>query len=537
MRFFGLILFLLCNLSLNAENLKIKAEKAISKSNLKVRIKDIANFSGIRNNQLVGYGLVVGLNGTGDTLSNSPYTKESLTSMLERLGVNIRDNSLPSGKNVAAVMVTSNLPPFAHTGTTIDVVVSALGDAKDLNGGTLLVTPLIAADGEVYAVAEGEVLPSGVSVIGTAASQITGLPTTAKIPNGAIVEKEIVFQLTDLKSQTLNLRSPDLTTAKRVAEAINTHFERPVASAKDSAGIHVELPKGSSEKIIEAMTQIEQLEIEPDQVARVIIDPAGVIVLGSKVRISPVALTHGSISVRITESAAVSQPNPFTQVVNSGMPSLTPAVSTQQPSPPALTPTVAQAPMQSVANNGVPITATIPAGTNPTEVRDALYSLPANATTATIAAAISSINAAGGGGGNPAAVTVIPTSVPPAQIAAALVAFPATATPQQMALAINAIPSPAAQTTTAPSTQPSQQTAPSPLTTAVLNSSPQTAIIPETQVKLDEQKNKFVVLDTGVDLEELVKALSLLGTTPRETAQILQGVKAAGALHADIRVS
>ncbi|MCE2716445.1 MAG: flagellar basal body P-ring protein FlgI [Pseudomonadota bacterium] len=536
MRFFGLILFLLCNLSLNAENLKIKAEKAISKSNLKVRIKDIANFSGIRNNQLVGYGLVVGLNGTGDTLSNSPYTKESLTSMLERLGVNIRDNSLPSGKNVAAVMVTSNLPPFAHTGTTIDVVVSALGDAKDLNGGTLLVTPLIAADGEVYAVAQGEVLPSGVSVIGTAASQITGLPTTAKIPNGAIVEKEIVFQLTDLKSQTLNLRSPDLTTAKRVAEAINTHFERPVASAKDSAGIHVELPKGSSEKIIEAMTQIEQLEIEPDQVARVIIDPAGVIVLGSKVRISPVALTHGSISVRITESAAVSQPNPFTQVVNPSMPALTPTANTQQPGAPTLVPTVAQAPTQPVANNGVPITATIPQNTTPTQLRDALYSLPANATTATIAATISSI-AGNGVPGGPAAVSVIPTGVPPTQIAAALVAFPATATPQQMALAINAIPSPAAQTTTAPSTQPSQQTAPSPLTTAVLNSSPQTAIIPETQVKLDEQKNKFVVLDTGVDLEELVKALSLLGTTPRETAQILQGVKAAGALHADIRVS
>jgi flagellar P-ring protein precursor FlgI len=289
---------------------------ASSNKNLKVRIKDIARFAGIRDNQLVGYGLVVGLNGTGDTLSSSPYTKESLIGMLERLGVNIRDNTLPSGKNVAAVMVTAKLPPFAHAGTTIDIVVSALGDAKDLNGGTLLVTPLMAADGEVYAVGQGEVIVSGTSAQGVATSQVTGIPTTAKIPNGAIVEKEIAFQLTDLKSQTLSLRSPDLTTAKRMAEAVNGHFHRTVATTQDSASINIEMPRGSSEKIIEAMTQIEQLEIEPDQIAKVIIDPSGVIVLGNKVRISAVALTHGSVTVRIAESASVSQPNPFTQVVN-----------------------------------------------------------------------------------------------------------------------------------------------------------------------------------------------------------------------------
>lgn len=530
---FFVVFLLLCNSILDAQNFTLRTEPSSTKQNIKVRIKDIASFSGIRNNQLVGYGLVVGLNGTGDTLSQSPYTKESLTSMLERLGVNIRDNSLPSGKNVAAVMVTAKLPPFAHTGTTIDVVVSALGNAKDLNGGTLLVTPLIAADGEVYAVAQGEVLPSGVSVVGTAASQVTGLPTTAKIPNGAIVEKEIVFQLTDLKSQTLNLRSPDLTTAKRVAEAINTHFKKTVASAKDSAGIHVELPRGSSEKIIDALTQIEQLEIEPDQVAKVIIDPAGVIVLGNKVRISSVALTHGSISVRITESAAVSQPNPFTQVVNpleaSNTPMLTPTVNTQ----PISLPTAQTTPQTTTA---MPISAIIPANTTPTELRNALYSLPANATPATIAAAITSIQPAAGVGGTSAA-TIVPSGVSPSQIAAALVAFPVNATPQQMALAINAIPSvlPSSQTQPASIQQPIA----SPLTTAVLTSSPlqQATIIPETQVNMDEQKGKFTILESGADLEELIKALNLLGTTPRETAQILQAIKAAGALHADIIVS
>ncbi len=536
MTFVCVLLSLLFNLSVNAESPNGKADLTVlKKSTLKVRIKDIAHFSGIRDNQLVGYGLVVGLSGTGDTLANSPYTKESLTAMLERLGVNIRDNALPSGKNVAAVMVTAKLPPFAHTGTTIDVVVSALGDAKDLNGGTLLVTPLIAADGEVYAVAQGEVLPSGMAVVGVAASQATGLPTTAKIPNGAIVEKEIIFQLTDIKNQTLNLRSPDLTTAKRVAEAINTHFQRTVASAQDSAGIHIEMPKGSSEKIIEAMTQIEQLEIEPDQVAKVIIDPAGVIVLGSKVRISTVALTHGSISVRITESSAVSQPNSLTQVTNPqannhGAP------MELQPNIPAPMP-IAQTEIQPQTVTSTPITAIIPTDATSEQVRNALYSLPGNASTATIAAAISSIVGNGAGTG-PAAVTVIPAGVTPDKIAATLVAFPANASPQQIALAINAMPT-AAPVTPLQNAPTAPQPAPS-MMNAVLNPGPplqQATVVPETKINVDEQKGKFTILESGADLEELVKALSLLGTTPRETAQILQGIKSAGALHAEIIVS
>lgn len=527
MAFFNIFLLVLFCFAVNADAPKKQISDSVNtKQVLKVRIKDIARFSGVRDNQLVGYGLVVGLNGTGDTLTNSPYTKESLTSMLERLGVNIRDNNLPSGKNVAAVMVTAKLPPFSHSGSTIDVVVSALGDAKDLNGGTLLVTPLIAADGEVYAVAQGEVLPSGIAAIGAAASQTTGLPTTAKIPNGAIVEKEIVFQLTDLKSQTLNLRSPDLTTARRVAEAINQHFQRTVAAAKDSAGISVELPKGSSEKLIEAMTQIEQLEIEPDQVAKVIIDPAGVIVLGSKVRISTVALTHGSISVRITESAAVSQPNPGTQFVSPmiSVPGAPIGIPGQQP--------VAQIAAQPQAPAGIAVSATIPENAAPQQVRDTLHTLPANASASTIAAAIGNINTAGRPATGAAAVTVIPAGITPAQIATTLIAFPATATPGQMALAINAIP-PAQNAGTVP-----QQ--PSALMNTVINSSalgPQATVIPETNINVEDKKSNFTVLDPGADLEELVKALGLLGTTPREMAQILQGIKAAGALHAEIIVS
>jgi flagellar P-ring protein precursor FlgI len=498
---------------------------ASSNKNLKVRIKDIARFAGIRDNQLVGYGLVVGLNGTGDTLSSSPYTKESLIGMLERLGVNIRDNTLPSGKNVAAVMVTAKLPPFAHAGTTIDIVVSALGDAKDLNGGTLLVTPLMAADGEVYAVGQGEVIVSGTSAQGVATSQVTGIPTTAKIPNGAIVEKEIAFQLTDLKSQTLSLRSPDLTTAKRMAEAVNGHFHRTVATTQDSASINIEMPRGSSEKIIEAMTQIEQLEIEPDQIAKVIIDPSGVIVLGNKVRISAVALTHGSVTVRIAESASVSQPNPFTQVVNPlannpGAPIGLGMALNGQTTSTAAPATVVQTGGQ-VLGNAVP--AVIPGGTTSAEIGTAIARLPANASNAAIAAAISAIAPAVPAG--PASSVVIPAGATPAAVVTAITTSAATTT-TQMAAAISAISSPANTTTQTPTTaQP-----PSMMNAALNTTTPlqQATVVNETKLKIEEQKGKFAILDAGADLEELVNALNILGTSPREMAQILQSIKAAG---------
>ena len=509
---------------------------ASSNKSLKVRIKDIARFAGIRDNQLVGYGLVVGLNGTGDTLSSSPYTKESLIGMLERLGVNIRDNSLPSGKNVAAVMVTAKLPPFAHAGTTIDIVVSALGDAKDLNGGTLLVTPLMAADGEVYAVGQGEVIVSGTSAQGVAASQVTGIPTTAKIPNGAIVEKEIAFQLTDLKSQTLSLRSPDLTTAKRMAEAVNGHFHRTVATTQDSASINIEMPRGSSEKIIEAMTQIEQLEIEPDQIAKVIIDPSGVIVLGNKVRISAVALTHGSVTVRIAESASVSQPNPFTQVVNPlannpGAPiGLGMALNGQT--------TSTTAPATIVQTSGQVLGTAIPTvirnGVTIGQIGTALAALPTKASLTAIAAAIGT---AGAPNAAEAPVT-IPAGTTVAQIVAAIATLPVGATSVQIASAIGGIiPAPAVNNTTTQT--PTTAQPPSMMNAALNTNTPlqQATIVNETKLKIEEQKGKFAILDAGADLEELVNALNILGTSPREMAQILQSIKAAGALHAEVIVS
>ena len=509
---------------------------ASSNKSLKVRIKDIARFAGIRDNQLVGYGLVVGLNGTGDTLSSSPYTKESLIGMLERLGVNIRDNSLPSGKNVAAVMVTAKLPPFAHAGTTIDIVVSALGDAKDLNGGTLLVTPLMAADGEVYAVGQGEVIVSGTSAQGVAASQVTGIPTTAKIPNGAIVEKEIAFQLTDLKSQTLSLRSPDLTTAKRMAEAVNGHFHRTVATTQDSASINIEMPRGSSEKIIEAMTQIEQLEIEPDQIAKVIIDPSGVIVLGNKVRISAVALTHGSVTVRIAESASVSQPNPFTQVVNPlannpGAPiGLGMALNGQT--------TSTTAPATIVQTSGQVLGTAIPTvirnGVTIGQIGTALAALPTKASLTAIAAAIGT---AGAPNAAEAPVT-IPAGTTVAQIVAAIATLPVGATSVQIASAIGGIiPAPAVNNTTTQT--PTTAQPPSMMNAALNTNTPlqQATIVNETKLKIEEQKGKFAILDAGADLEELVNALNILGTSPREMALILQSIKAAGALHAEVIVS
>lgn len=280
-----------------------------------VRIKDIVNFEGIRENQLVGYGLVVGLNGTGDSVDKIPYTKESLTGMLERLGVNIRDAGALAGKNIAAVMVTANLPAFARHGTHIDVDVSALGDARDLRGGILLVTPLLGADGEVYAVAQGPVATGGFSAKGKSDSQLVkGVPTSAKITNGAIVEKEIGFELANFEKMNLSLKNPDFTTSKRVSDAINKSIPG-VAQAIDPTTVTLQIPSNYRSNIVDFMTKIEQLTIKPDHVAKIVIDDQdGIIVMGENVRISPVAVTHGSITIRITETPQVSQPNPFTQV-------------------------------------------------------------------------------------------------------------------------------------------------------------------------------------------------------------------------------
>lgn len=268
----------------------------------KIRIKDLATFEGIRDNQLVGYGLVVGLNGSGDTLSNSPYTKESLISMLERMGVSIRDGKIPSGKNVAAVMVTANLPPFARHGTKIDVSVSALGDAKDLRGGVLLVTPLYGADGEVYAVSQGTVSVSGLVAAGENAKITKGVPTAGMIVNGGIIEKEIGFDFETLDEINMSLRNPDFTTAERMAFKINTYFNQSIAHPKDPSTIQLKIPSHFKKDMVGFLTEVEQLRIRPDQTAKVVIDDTnGIIVVGKEVRISPVAISQGSITITVSE--------------------------------------------------------------------------------------------------------------------------------------------------------------------------------------------------------------------------------------------
>lgn len=275
------------------------------------RIKDIVDIEGVRENQLIGYGLVVGLNGTGDGLNNSPFTEQSLIAMLERLGVNIRDQNLNS-KNVAAVMVTATLPPFSNQGSRIDVNISAFGDAKSLQGGTLLVTPLLAADGEVYAVAQGEVNISGFSAEGDASSITQNIPTAGRIPNGGIVEREIAFQLSDLQQVRLALRNPDFTTSRRIAQAINGFTSSTLALSENSGSVLLRRPKNYDGTIVDLITDIEQLPIQPDQPAKVVIsERSGVVVMGADVRVSSVAIAQGNLTLKINETPQVSQPNPF----------------------------------------------------------------------------------------------------------------------------------------------------------------------------------------------------------------------------------
>ena len=280
------------------------------------RIKDIAEFEGVRDNLLVGYGLIVGLDGTGDDLDSAVFTRESLIGMLQRLGVNARDPNLDTD-NVAAVMVTANLPPFSRQGTRIDVTVSALGDAESLLGGTLLVTPMLAADGEVYAVAQGQVAVAGFSAAGNAQTVVKGVPTAGRIPNGAIIEREIGFDIEQLQTVKISLRNPDLTTARRIAAAVNGFIGLPVARPTDPATVTVAVPATYQGDTVSLLTDIEQLRVEIDQPARVVIDEAsGVIVMGENVRISTVAIAQGNLTIRITETPQVSQPSPFSATGN-----------------------------------------------------------------------------------------------------------------------------------------------------------------------------------------------------------------------------
>jgi flagellar P-ring protein precursor FlgI len=290
------------------------------------RVKDLVDVEGIRDNMLIGYGLVVGLNGTGDSLKNAPFTQQSIQTMLERLGVNTRGQTMQT-KDVAAVMVTANLPAFAGQGTHIDVSVSAMGDAKNLQGGTLLVTPLFGADGQIYALGQGPVAVTGFSAQGDAASVTRGVPTAGRISNGAIVEKETGFTLASLTSLKLSLHNPDLTTATRIAEAINAYLGSNIATAADPSNVQLSMPANYTGGTMGLLTDIEQVKVDPDQPAKVIIDQnSGVIVMGADVRISTVAIAQGNLTIRVQETPQVSQPAPFS---NTGTTTEVPRTSIQ----------------------------------------------------------------------------------------------------------------------------------------------------------------------------------------------------------------
>ena len=277
------------------------------------RIKDIADFEGVRDNLLVGYGLVVGLNGTGDSLSNSPFTKQSLVAMLERLGVNTRDSDVNT-KNVAAVMISANLPAFSKQGSRIDISASTLGDADSLLGGTLLATPLLGADGEIYAVAQGALAVGGFVAQGEGGTVTKVVPTAGRIPSGAIIEREIAFDFNSMRSLNISLRNPDFTTARRVSDAINAFLGAQAAKAENPNTIHLTVPADHRNDLVGLMTKIEQLRIEPDQVAKVVVDEqTGIIVMSDKVRVSTVAIAQGNLTIRVTETPQVSQPGAFSE--------------------------------------------------------------------------------------------------------------------------------------------------------------------------------------------------------------------------------
>jgi flagellar P-ring protein precursor FlgI len=277
------------------------------------RVKDLASVSGVRTNQLVGYGLVVGLDGTGDQTSQAPFTIQSIKNMLAQFGVTVPPESNPQLKNVAAVTVHAELPPFSKPGQTIDVSVSSIGNAGSLRGGTLLLAPLRGADGEVYAMAQGSLIVSGFGVSGRDGSRIAvNVPSGGRIPGGATVEREVRSNFAMGQTVTLNLNSPDFTTATRLAEGINRMLGAGTAAAIDAVSVQVLAPADPSQRIAYVST-LEQLEIQPGEApARVIINSrTGTVVIGSNVRVLPAAVSHGSLSVTITERTEVSQPNAF----------------------------------------------------------------------------------------------------------------------------------------------------------------------------------------------------------------------------------
>jgi len=279
------------------------------------RIKDIADIEGVRSNALIGYGLVVGLNGTGDNSTNARFSVFSILSMLERLGVSLRGNkdlSLASTKpkNIAAVMVTAELPPFSHPGQTLDVTVSSLGDSTSLRGGTLLVAPLLGGNGQIYAVAQGSISIGGFTAIGKGANHVKNHPTSGRIPNGAHIEKAAPNGLkNDQDHIQLILRQADFTTARRLVDAINAALGKGMAHAMDAGTVEVWNPSANA---VDLISRLEQIEVTTDHPAVVVMDErTGTIVMGGEVRIDTVAVAHGNISVTVTEAPQVSQPNAF----------------------------------------------------------------------------------------------------------------------------------------------------------------------------------------------------------------------------------
>ncbi|MBI2720113.1 MAG: flagellar basal body P-ring protein FlgI [Rhizobiales bacterium] len=288
---------------------------AAGQSDAAARLKDITDVQGVRDNQLVGYGLVIGLAATGDSMRNSPFTEQSARSMLQRMGVGVPQGTIRS-RNIAAVVVTATLPAFIGTGARIDVTVSSLGDASSLAGGTLVLTPLVAADGKAYAVAQGPIAVSGFASSGNAESLTQGVPTSGRIPNGALIERELIADFNSAPELRLLVRNPDFKTATAVADAINgfarKRFGLAIATAQDFRSVAVKRPDKISAS--QLMADIGELAVEPDAPARIVIDEkSGTIVIGASVKVSPVAVTHGNLTVRVTEAPTVSQPQPLSK--------------------------------------------------------------------------------------------------------------------------------------------------------------------------------------------------------------------------------
>jgi flagellar P-ring protein precursor FlgI len=278
-----------------------------------IRIKDLVEFDGVRGNDLVGYGLVVGLNGTGDGIRNAPFTEEIMSNLLERLGVNVAGEEYRP-KNVAAVFVTANLPPFSRAGGRIDVTVSAIGDAKSLLGGTLIMTPLNGEDGQIYAVAQGTIIAGGISAEGAASRVVQGVPTAGTIPSGAYVEREVEFDFTQLTELRLALRDADFTTAAKIEGAINAELGRGSAVMLDAGTVVVNIGATGSNSPAHVISRLENISVSPESRARVVVDQrSGTIVMGEDVRISRVAVAQGNLTLRIDETPMVVQPNPFSE--------------------------------------------------------------------------------------------------------------------------------------------------------------------------------------------------------------------------------